>query len=424
VTTESANPTTPVRGDGPPRRPGRQRSRRTILLAVLLAVVLVAAGLFWYVTSFDDGTPTAPSPSAGPGTGPTEPEDALQRRTLAELGEFTDWLEANDAEGYIGEFGIDKGEDVDRWLALADLWFQKAEDAGLWLDGWSSGEWWGTDYQYVLFLPEAEDGPLARPAPTGELLARVAAETDLPRGVNVSGAEFGSPGSLDEVTEFSNENLGEHGVDYRWEPEATFRFLAEQGLDTVRIPFRWERIQPQLGGELDPAELGRLEQTVKYAEAAGLDVILDVHNYGAYHLAEGGQGVRRPIGSAQVPVELFADLWDRLSDALADQPGILAYDLMNEPVYLVDNEEDVGGAQVWEAASQAAVEAIRANGDDKLIMVAGYQWSNAQTWTENHDDAWIDDPADNIRYEAHHYWQREEDNSYDTELAGAEEEGY
>jgi hypothetical protein len=101
----------------------------------------------------------------------------------------------------------------------------------------------------------------------------------------------------------------------------------------------------------------------------------------------------------------------------------VAYDLMNEPANLptIDGRSS---AQVWEEASQSALDAIRAAGDEKLVMVAGYQYSHARHWAEQHPQDWIEDPADNIRYAAHHYWQRDETNSYDVELADAAEAGY
>jgi endoglucanase len=84
---------------------------------------------------------------------------------------------------------------------------------------------------------------------------------------------------------------------------------------------------------------------------------------------------------------------------------------MNEP-------HDV---DAWEATSQTAVTAIRASGDDKLILIPGDDWSSANRWPHTHNYPWIDDPADNIAYEAHLYFDRNESgryrHSYDEELA-------
>ncbi|WP_157936845.1 glycoside hydrolase family 5 protein [Geodermatophilus chilensis] len=385
-----------------------------------MVALVGATGLWWFSARHlaDDG-----SRQPAPAEERQAEEDALQRRVVSELEVFTDWLARNGVEGYVGEVGIPNDGDVERWLRLAERWFEEADEAGLWVDVWSSGEWWGSDYVYSPFTHGPNGGPLAITTPTGELVARHARDGNEPRGVNVSGGEFGAPGSTDEVTVFSNENPGEYGRDYRYDSQESFDYLASEGIDTVRLPFRWERIQPALGEELDQEELGRLRGAVGRAHAAGLEVILDVHNYGAYHLIEGTHGVRRAIGSDELSQDDFADLWRRLSEAFREDPGVLAYDLMNEP----SNLPEVDGrspAQVWEEASQAAVTAIRTAGDDTLIMVAGYQYSHAGEWPEQHPQAWIEDPEDNVKYEAHHYWKRGDGNSYAMELAYAEESGY
>ncbi len=385
------------------------------MLAAVLALALSAAGLM----ALRPESPTSRTPTtAGVPVG----EDPLERRVLAELGEFTHWLGENDAEGYIGEVGIPIDGD-DRWLELARKWFQVADEAGLWVDVWSVGEWWSTDYTYSPFAPRGDGGPVAVERPTGALLAEQARTSDEPRGVNVSGGEFGAVGGSETVTEFSNENPGSYGRDYQYASQATFDYLASRGMDTVRLPFRWERIQPELGADLDPAELQRLRSTIRHAQSAGLQVIPVVQNFGAYHLEEGGVGVRRAIGSEEVSRSDFADLWSRLSAAFADVPGVVAYDLMNEPVNL-PSVDGMTGAKLWEAASQDAVTAIRDRGDSTLIMVPGYNWSHAGGWAEQHPRAWIDDPAHNIRYTAHHYWKQDYESSYDSEVARAVAAGY
>jgi hypothetical protein len=178
-------------------------------------------------------------------------------------------------------------------------------------------------------------------------------------------------------------------------------------------------VQPTLGGPLNAAEVQRITDAVGRAAAAGMRVVLDIHNYGAYWLSDGAQGVRRPIGSPEVTVAHFASLWANLSAAFAANAGVAGYGLMNEPVAMA-------GPGAWEQASQAAVTAIRQNGDSKLVLVPGYNWSGAQQWTAQHPRAWIADA--NIRYEAHHYWDRDSSgayvNSYAAEVADAQARGY
>jgi aryl-phospho-beta-D-glucosidase BglC (GH1 family) len=238
----------------------------------------------------------------------------------------------------------------------------------------------------------------------------------------VAGAEFGAP-VVDRTSAFSNANRGTPERDYHFDSAATFEYLAGRGVRLVRIPFRWERLQPKLDRALDAGELGRLRGLIGRARAAGLSVILDMHNYGGYFLFDGSQGVRRPVGSRLVPIAAFADVWRRISRAFDDEPGVVGYGLMNEPVEL----DPVGGLspqQVWFRASQAAVSAIRRAGDRTLILVAGYQWSGVQQWTRWQPRPWIRDPAENVRYEAHHYWDCDHSGTYarthEEEVAAAE----
>ena len=67
-------------------------------------------------------------------------------------------------------------------------------------------------------------------------------------------------------------------------------------------------------------------------------------------------------------------------------------------------------------------------GDDRLVLVQGYEWAGAQRWPQNHPKAWISDPADNFRYEAHHYWDRNNSgaytNGYEAEVADAQQRGF
>lgn len=227
------------------------------------------------------------------------------------------------------------------------------------------------------------------------------------RGVNIAGAEFGMshlPGVLN--------------TDFTYNSEATFRYFAARNLNLVRFPLQWERLQPVLRGPLDPQNLALLKRTVRWAEANGNLLILDIHNFARYSFNEGGRLNTYVIdqsygGAVRVSRDDLADLWVRLSNEFVSEPAVYAYDLMNEP-------HDIAG---WKQISQAVVTAIRRNGDRKLILVPGDGWSSANRWQTVHGPlAWIDDPADNFLYEAHQYFDFDESGSYsrtyDEELRG------
>jgi hypothetical protein len=47
-------------------------------------------------------------------------------------------------------------------------------------------------------------------------------------------------------------------------------------------------------------------------------------------------------------------------------------------------------------------------------MISGYNWSGVQNWASLHPAGWINDPIDNFRYEAHHYWDADNSGVYST----------
>jgi len=353
---------------------------------------------------------------AGTASGASNATGVLSERARADLSSFTSWLSsgATPAQGFIGEVGWPGNPAANgdlRWNDVARSWYRDAMRAGIRVAAWASGDFWSSSYKLLLY---------ANGAPTPQAAVVESQPRAALRGVNVAGAEFATP--VDEPSSaFSNLNPGTYGVDYVYPSQATLDDLAASGTGFVRLPVRWERLQPAPGGPLDPAESQRLLSSLGRVAAAGMKAVVDVHNYGAYYLASPGSthGLRRPIGSQDVPVAAFADLWRRLSKLLAGNSGVLAYGLMNEPT-------GMRGPAVWEAASRAAVSAIRATGDSTTITVQSYEWGGVRQFAANHPRGpWI--RASNIWYEAHQYFDADRSAryaaSFDEEAARALERG-
>ena len=355
-----------------------------------------------------DATPTA-SPTASPGLPP--PDDALVRRVRAELKTFTDWLSANDVDGTIGEFGWPNNFPADqpRYNALAEQYVADMRAAGLVGTQWATGEWWGPNYELSAYSPSSVTSTVDTPRGQAPVYER---HTDI-AGIHVNGGEFGAPSGATPVSTFSNVNPGAYETAWHYDRQATFDYLASKGTRQVVIPFRWERVQPTPGGALNTIELGRIKDAITRARTAGMTSIPMVANYGAYwlHNPLTGMGVRQAVGSAQITITHYADLWTKLSTALATHPGIAAYGLMREPAGL-PGLTTRAQARVWEEASQAAVTAIRTTGDTRSLLVPGYQYSNTHSWPTQHPTKWITDPANNHVYEAHHYWDLLHEGTY------------
>lgn len=226
-----------------------------------------------------------------------------------------------------------------------------------------------------------------------------------PRWINLAGLEFGT-----QRAGFCNAFPGAMGTDYSPNGRTTFQRLVEAGFQAFRIPFRWERIQPRLRGPLDPDAVQQLRLQINLARAAGAGVLLDLHNYGRYAMHVDGTatfvGFEEEFdGQPLLGSEDLADFWARMAHAFSGLPGILGYGLMNEPHDLPEG--------AWVRASARATEAIRAEGDQTTLYVAGDRWSSAAHWAfVNPAGPWVDDPLDKVIYEAHCYLDQDGSGEY------------
>ncbi|MCQ4322932.1 glycoside hydrolase family 5 protein [Stutzerimonas stutzeri] len=224
--------------------------------------------------------------------------------------------------------------------------------------------------------------PAATPAPTPAPTTPVVSDGS---GIDLVGVNFGS-GVFDPGTVPGIYNKG-----YTYADESYYKRHAGLGFKLVRLGFLWERIQPKLGTELDAAELGRIKQSLDYAQKHGIKVILDMHNYYRYY--------GKVINSPEVPRAQFAETWRKIAVHLSKHPALYGYGLMNEPYNTGNN--------LWPQTAQAAGQAIRKIDPSTWIMVAGDRYSSAFHWqkynTQLIDDPWMRDPKNNLVYEAHQY---------------------
>ena len=423
-------------------------SRRNFIK--LTAVVpLVVAGVSHRWRNSSGGAPSGGPPPGGPPPGGPPPEvrvesapneelslpndipievtdDALTQRVLSELAVFTNWLDANNVKGIVSEVGWPGDRDVAEWSALAERWYQAADAAGLWVIQFTTGaqSYYGSDpYKMLVYRRSGMSWPDGGIDTVGTQAPVLEAHLSTPtyrRGITVAGGDWSDTDAGDswmgEPPTFSNANPGTYGADWptgwRYETQASFDFLASRDIDTVRVGFKWERLQPSLWQELQPTELQRIKAVVEIAGNVGIGVILDLHDYGDYYAYDGGKRERHPLGSHRLPVSAFENVWGRLAREFSGDPRVIAYGLMNEPHDLNDNYEGLTHSSLWEHASQRATMAIRSTGDTKMVHVPGYGWSHVQVWTTHHPAPWITDPADNFLYDAHHYWDRDHSASY------------
>jgi endoglycosylceramidase len=212
------------------------------------------------------------------------------------------------------------------------------------------------------------------------------------------------------------------------EDPAIFDPLPGFGFDSVRLLFTWEAFEPE-PGVYDEGYLAYYVSAVRAATSRGLYVIVDFHQdaFSRFSLDGCGEGFPRwALDPAITPDEpdngpaceswgvkmtqdeemhgAFTSLWadvggartaylamlGAVAEALADEPGVLGYDLMNEP----------WGDEVTELAPfhQEAAAVVRAVSPEALIFVS------PRALTSSGEDTLLPPPAfEGAAYAPHFY---------------------
>ncbi len=226
-------------------------------------------------------------------------------------------------------------------------------------------------------MPPVIRNPSAAPQPVA---------APLPKGVSLAGADFAEdmlPGTL--------------GRDYTYPTLAELDYYHGKGINIIRLPFRWERVQTAQYASLDATNIEQIDGLVQGAGRRGMTIIIDMHNYDRYYGGLIGQ---------DVPDAALADVWGRLATRYAGASSIF-YGIMNEP-------HDTNGH--WPVTAQAAVDAIRRADMRHTILVSGDCWAGASSWQRCNDGLTVNDSVNNVVYEAHVY--------FDTDGSGRYPVGY
>lgn len=228
----------------------------------------------------------------------------------------------------------------------------------------------------------AADTPEGRAVAVGtpDTTPRTGSRVALP-GLNASGAEF-KPGAVPGLI----------GKTHVYPTNAALIRYAALGVRNVRLPVRWERIQPELNGALSPTELAEIDRVIDAGGAAKLTIILDVHNYARYR----GRLVTEPAVAAGL-----VNLWTRLAQRYATKR--VAFGIMNEPFGL--------SARDWRGVVDRVAVAIRTAGAGNLLLVPGVRWTGAHSWgaggADSSASAFAGFQDRNFAYEMHQYLDRD-----------------
>ena len=203
------------------------------------------------------------------------------------------------------------------------------------------------------------------------------------------------PASFREISALFNELIGLGEAAHFWKQyrdayiaEADIRFIHGAGFNSVRIPFHYKLVDD---GEAFPL----LDRVIAWCRQAHLWVILDMH------CAPGGQTGTNIDDSWGYPW-LFeseeeqthaAATWRTIAQRYRDEPAVLGYDLLNEPIPPPVNKYNARLEPVYRKIAGA----IREVDPNHVIVLGGAQWdSNFQVFGPPFDR--------NAIYTFHKYW--------------------
>ena len=178
------------------------------------------------------------------------------------------------------------------------------------------------------------------------------------------------------------------------------RFIKAAGFNTVRVPLHWRLfVEPGDSGadRFEGQGWYLLDRLVQWCQEFELRVIIDLH------AAPGGQtGVNHDDGTG-FPLTFYVPryrrltiaLWRQLAAHYHDEPTILGYDLLNEPISPYSDEVYLNPR--LEPLYREIVAAIRGVDSSHVVLLAGAQWSTSFAVFDRPFDA-------NTVYTYHKFW--------------------
>ena len=156
-----------------------------------------------------------------------------------------------------------------------------------------------------------------------------------------------------------------------WFTQQDVQFLADLGLDHIRIPIdecqMWDDQERPLNDGFD-----LLESALDWAECAGLAVVVDFHILKSHFF---NQSHEPALFTDQAAANRFSHLWGQLSSRLGHRgTDALAYELLNEPVATHSSD--------WNRVAAAAIREIRSREANRTIVLGSNRWCSTKTLSE------------------------------------------
>lgn len=156
-------------------------------------------------------------------------------------------------------------------------------------------------------------------------------------------------------------------------------FIAGTGANTIRLPFNYKLFTDEdyMGLTASQDGFAHMDSVVNWCRDNNLYLILDMHD------CPGGQtgdnidnGHGYPwLFESETSQQLFCEVWQKIARRYADEPVILGYELMNEPIaHYFENKDELN--KKLEPLYKRATRAIREVDANHVILLGGARWNS------------------------------------------------
>jgi len=225
----------------------------------------------------------------------------------------------------------------------------------------------------------------------------------VPEGYMFKMGQVNSPREIDELL---YELIGPDSLTAFWDRylenyirHEDIAYLKQIGCNHIRLPFHYKLFTDDRYMGKRNAGFTWFDRVVEWCKEENLYVLLDMH------CAPGGQTGDNIDDSYGYPYlfksessqDMLVEIWVNIASRYKDEPTIIGYDIINEPVahYFTDELDTLN--QVLFSIYRRVVKEIRQVDPHHAIFLNGSVWSTSF-------DVFSELPGENIVYEFHKYW--------------------
>lgn len=199
--------------------------------------------------------------------------------------------------------------------------------------------------------------------------------------------------------DFTNQFWAEFKRNYV--TQADIAYLKSTGMNSVRLPFHYKLFTDEdyMGVTGEQNGFQYIDSLVKWCKAEDMAIILDMHD------APGGQTGDNIDDSYGYPWLLTndndqrkcAEIWKSIAQRYRNEPQIIGYDLLNEPIAHYFTEELDSLNSLLEPLYHRIADSIRSVDTNHILFLGGAQWNgNMDIFGKPFDE--------NVVYTVHRYW--------------------